>query len=265
MSRDNDFAPSPSDGSAAGKPLPDVEWRKRYGDPLLNALRWIAHWRLEARSEEPRELTYQEFEFRARGYLSFDGKLYQMVEGLPETVATMATPGLLRSTSNTEMDTDFGPVPRLNYELAQHIMRTNLSAGVALPKLLQAFSDDNAPDLRRPRGRDQEEKRLFRTLAWWGVDRGVNLGLRVTVNRSPAPRRAAKTQKTAVELVFDMFQRAGLGNNFTRNSIVAAWEAHRHQGANDRKLAERANTAVYRRRFEEMDKLLRMLPPFPED
>lgn len=86
--------------------------------------------------------------------------------------------------------------------------------------------------------------------------------MNVTVNRSPASKSAESEQKTAAELVFKVFQKAGLGNYITLNSIVDVWQAHRHQGKDDRKLSEKSQTQVYHRRFEEIDEMIGKLPTF---
>lgn len=241
-------------------PTLEQEWKNEYGEPLLNALCWIARWRMEAREDKPREITYQEFYFRVKGALRFDGRGYQMEIGVAEVIAEMGSPGLLRATSSTELDSDLGPIPRLNYELARHVARTNSAAGIELPSRLRAFNAPVAKELKRGRGRDLEDLLLFRTLAWWGVDRAVKLGLHADKTRERAEKTRKDLPRPAAQLVADAFAGAGLGALFTYNSVVSAWEAHRHEGADDRKHMVKSQRQAIQRRFREIDELLAELP-----
>lgn len=249
--------------SSSSKALPDLDtvalWEEQYGKPLLNALAWIVHWREEAR-DEPREVTFQEFHFRAIGALSYDGTKYHMEEGVAETIAQMGTPGLLRAASDTAVDAELGPVPRLDYEFARHVARVNLIEDGELPSCLRAFASPAAVNLKRPKGPDPESRLLLKVLAWWGVDRAVRLGLLATTNRIPAANRAEGNLPCATNLVAALFLKAGLGQ-ITANSVVDAWEAHRHEGSSKRKLTIKSHAQAFARRFHELDELIIKLPP----
>lgn len=258
----SDKSSTPAEREEEDDPV-DV-WQRAYGDPLLNALKWIAHWRFEERPDIPRELTYQEFSFRAHGYLWFDAGCYRMSSGIAEAIAKMGEPGFLRATGGDKTNANKGPIPRLNYELACHIARTNEQSGGPIPECLRKFSSSDNGDLLRERGGDLEKLLLFKTLSWWAVDRAARLEIQVDRNREPAVGRAGFGRETAAELVSGLFSQAGLGH-FTKNSVIEAWEPHKHTGSNDRKLTIKSNYPIYVIRFEEVDKLIGLLPTFLEE
>ncbi len=245
------------DANSSSRQDPVGLWQEIVGDPLINALKWIDLWRKEATGGRTRELTYQEFCFRANGHLTFDGKVYRLTEGLAEVIAQMGSEGLIRADSKTALAKNLVPVPALHYELARHIARTNRAVGLELPKSLRVYADDTAQDLQRGKGGDQEKRILFRHLAWWATDRAVKLGLKV--DRSRASNEATQC---AAQLVADAFFAASLGNEFTYNSVIAAWEAHRHTGSDQRKLKIKIHNAAYQRHFFELDELVGKLSLF---
>jgi hypothetical protein len=243
---------------------PVTEWKQKYGEPLENALRWIARWRMEARCGVPREITYQEFYFRATGALTFDGDAYVMSDGVADVIANSGMPGLLWVSRSPKSNSDFGTIPRLSYELARHIVRTNKAANVQLPECLQPFAEILTEELPRGRGGDNENRILFRTLACWGVSRAVKFGLKPGKNRFEAIRPHKQKTLSGAELVADVFCSSGLGHFGTYNSINEAWQALRHEGKNQRKLAVKSNADVYEYRFYEIDEQIKGLPPYSD-
>lgn len=241
---------------------PVASWKETYGKPLINALRWIEAWRKEARDGLPREITYQELMWRCSGDLLFDGHAYVMAEGVAQTIARMGTPGLLRVTSATELDDTLGPLPRLDYELACHIARTNRVAGRSLERCLEPFASELARQARRPRGRDEEALLLTRALARWGVDRAIGLGLAQGRTRAEKARKPRSDRApSATELAVACFATAGWGH-ITYNMVNEAWQAHRHRGSDDRKLSVKSHAAAVELRFKELDSILKQLPEF---
>src|SRR6056297_3516315 len=139
----------PANGSSTGED-PVAKWWVECGNPLKNALRWIAVWRLEARDGNPREITYQEFDLRCTGHLVFDGEAYVMGEGVAEQViARLGRPGLAHVMEATGTHADLELVSRLHYELACHIATTNKMAGRQLPEALVPFATEIASPVKR--------------------------------------------------------------------------------------------------------------------
>ncbi|NKX44880.1 hypothetical protein [Roseicyclus persicicus] len=239
-------------------------WQETYGQYLANALRWLEVWRFEARGDGPRELTYQELKWRCGGDLSFDGEAYAMSNGVAEVIAHMGTPGLLQVASATELDEVLGPLPRLDYELACQIAGTNKAAGRKLPRCLEPFAGELARQAKRPRGRDEEALLLTRTLARWGVDRAVGLGLAQGRTRSDKARNPRGDRAPcATELVVSCFVSAGW-THITYNMVNEAWQAQRHRGNDGRKLTVKSHAPVHTLRFSELDQLLKQLPEFAQ-
>jgi hypothetical protein len=282
-----------SDDQAGPPPVakhgdPVAVWWETCGHPLRNALCWVEKWRHEAREDDPREITYQEFAFRCARHLVFVGEAYVLADGLSEVIAEMGTEGLKRVISATETEKNFGPVPRLNYELACHIAQTNQRAGRDLHRSLVPFASTIATPVKRGRGRSLEDIHLFRTLAWWAVDRGVKLRLKPGKTRERSAQRPKKNKKTksAIELTSECFQQSPVHWG-SYDNVNEAWQAHRHKKQKSWMLKLKLNAPVYKRgcdntekgrcddiekgrcdknekgRFKHIDDLVAQLPKYP--
>jgi hypothetical protein len=254
---------------------PVAAWWETCGHPLQNALCWVEKWRHEAREREPRDITYQEFAFRCAGHLVFDGEAYVLADGLSEVIAEMGAEGLMRVTSATETEKSLGPVPRLHYELACHIAQTNRRAGRDLHRSLVPFASAMATPVKRGRGRSLEDIQLFRTLAWWAVDRGVQLGLKAGKTRERSVQRPRKNTKPVIELTSECFQQSPVHWG-TYDNVNEAWQAHRTKEPEKPEKPKRRrlklkpwmlklqlNAPVYERRFDDIDDLVVQLPQYP--
>ena len=233
---------------------PDLvaEWWDGFGAPLVKALTSIRKWGLEGNPETPRTVGAHEFKARVEGWMTFDGNSYYVAEGWAEIIADQAT-GPKDGSGQQSGST-------VAYDLACQIALQNKLVGADMPECLFQFRPDQAQRPERPSSVGEDgEKRVFRNiLAWWGVQRGVDIGLKAENNRGDEIKyNRVDGLPSACELVTEAFHKAGW-REITHNMIVTTWQPHRYGGEKDhRKLEKKSNTAAYFSIFRQLDQLIK--------